>query len=182
MNAYGGSFSLENLPLAELADFRDMVFTLPPEASPLYAMIRDIFREEHFEPKVAVTTPNVLIPEAMIRSGRRVGLLPSHHLKADPKIRYFRIRNTRKLTIAYLSQKGHEYSEMERYLIWLFRENEGKKPGHRMAESEALQDIMREFDPAGVYGRESWNADHEFSMGGAENANKSTGIYHRHRG
>lgn len=139
--------TLDRIPFAGLSDFRDLIFVMPPESSRLYEMITDIFRKEAFYPKVAATTPNVLLPEAMIRSGLRAGLLPSHHFRKDDDISFFRIRNTKRLVIGYLSTEDHEYTQIERYLLYLFLRNEQKKPGQRILYSGELQGIVNEFEP-----------------------------------
>ena len=140
-----GCFALDELPFADLHQFQDHVFVLPGPDLALSKLIRDMFLRADFQPKITTSAPNVLIPEAMIRSGTRVGVLPAHFVRPDPDIAFFRLRNSPMLTVSYLSAAGHVYSPPERYLIYLFLRHELLK-GNRIVWNELLRDLLWEFD------------------------------------
>lgn len=138
--------TLEDLPFADLHNYRDSVFILPRPDSLLHSLILEIFRKADFHPRTVSSSTNTLIPEAMIRSGVRVGLLPSYYVRPNPDIAFFRLRNSVKLTFAYLSPAEREFSVEERYLLYLFLKHEMGN-GRMIHWNSTLEAILCEFDP-----------------------------------
>ena len=141
-----GCFTLDELPFADLHQFQDHIFILPGPDLPLSALIRDMFLRADFQPKITTSAPNISIPETMIRSGTRVGILPAHFVRSDPEIAFFRLRNSPMLTVSYLSAAGPVYSPPERYLIYLLLRHE-LRAGSRILWNELFRELVWEFDP-----------------------------------
>ena len=139
--------TLEELPFAELKDFRDAVFILPRPSSTLHDLVRGLFEREHFQPQVALSLPNIQMQLAMIRSGTRVGVLPAYYVRPDPDIAFFRLYNSPQMTMVYLTPKEHVYSEAERYLIWLLLRMGYQRSALGIQWSDPLREAVREFGP-----------------------------------
>lgn len=141
------SAPFEELPFAELKDFRDAVFIMPRSASTLHDLVRGLFEREQFQPQVALSVPNIQMQLAMIRSGTRVGILPAYYVRPHQEVSFFRLYNSPHLTMVYLAPKEHVYSEAERYLIWLLLRMKYQESAIGIEWSEPLQDTIREFGP-----------------------------------
>lgn len=137
---------LEELPFADLHDYEDSVFILPGPSIALNSLVQAMFQESDFHPQVTTSAPNILIPVAMIRSGTRVGILPSHYVGPDPEIAFFRLRNSPQITVSYLTSDQHEYTQAERYLIFLFIKH-SIRSNQKLLWSPELRSILWEFDP-----------------------------------
>ena len=133
---------LQDLPFAELEDFRESVFILPEASSSLHSAVQTLFRNNHFYPRVSSVHPNILIQEAMIRSGNSIGFLPSFNIRPGSGLAYMRLHNTAWMRLAYVSAKGHKLSEHERYLIYLLL---GRDNYEGLEDHDQLRDIMAEF-------------------------------------
>lgn len=147
-----GASTLEALPYADLHDFRDAVFIMPAPSSTLYTIAQSIFFSAGFQPQVTTSSPNILIQEAMIRSGSRVGLLPSFYVRPDPDISFFRLKNPAKLVMTYITRTGHVYTAVERYLLYLILDHELKDSTSTILWSAPLRAFLWEFDPARAAG------------------------------
>lgn len=138
---------LEELPFADLHDFWNDIFIQPLPASNQYQLVQELFRAAHFQPQVTATLPNIHLQLAMIRSGARVGLVPSHYLSAGQGIAFFRLHDAPRLILAYMTQAGHTCSEAERFLIWLITDFY-RQAGDDILWSDPLREICREFGAA----------------------------------
>ena len=110
---------LEELPFAELQSFEDALFIQPRLSSNMHGLLQSLFDAENFHPRVATSLPNIRMQLAMVRAGTHVALLPSYYVRPDPAVAFFRLHNSPRMTMAYMTRTGHELSEVERYLIWL---------------------------------------------------------------
>ncbi len=139
---------LEELPYAELRDFRDIVFILPRPSSNLHGMVQALFDREDFHPQVASSLPNMRVQLAMVRAGTRAAILSSHYVVPDPEIAFFRLQHSPLHILVYLTRTGHSFSEAERYLIWLLLRLKCEEAPTGIKWSEPLRDLEREFGPA----------------------------------
>lgn len=140
------AFSLEELPFADLRDYQEAAFVMPEPAAALYGLIQATFAAAGFQPRVTTASPNMLIQEAMIRSGRWVGLLASHYVRPNEEIAFFRLKNAARLTMAYMTRAGHTFSDAERFLLYLFIKRE-LGSGGSILWNDLLRRIFWEFDP-----------------------------------
>lgn len=138
-----GDCRLQDLPFAELEEFRESVFILPEPSSSMYSAVHALFQNNHFHPRVSSVHPNILMQEAIIRSGSSIGLLPSYNIRPGSGLAYMRLHNTAWMRLAYITARGHELSEYERYLIYLLLEKD-KYEG--MEDNDQLRSIVGEFD------------------------------------
>ena len=140
------TFLLEELPFADLHDYQEAVFIMPDPTATLYSMIQDTFAAADFKPRVTTASPNMVIQEAMIRSGRRVGLLASRYVRPNDEIAFFRLKNAAKLTIVYMTRIGYHFSEAERYFLYLLIKRE-LDSNASILWNDLLRSIMWEFAP-----------------------------------
>lgn len=141
------TFLLEELPFADLHDYREEAFVMPEPTAALYSLIQATFDAVNFEPCVTTASPNMAIQEAMIRSGRRVGLLASYYIRPNDEIAFFRLKNAAKLTMVYMTRTGHHFSEAERYLLYLLIKRELHSSPTTILWNDFLIRLMWEFDP-----------------------------------
>lgn len=140
--------SFEDLPIADLQDFKDSVFIMPTPASSMYEMIQELFDFHHFHPRVMTSTPHVRIQETMIRNGSRVGLLPAYCARPDPDINFFRIQNSPQMTLAFMTRSDHTLSDAERFLLFLLVRHERVCAYNTMLWSDYLREVVNEFSPS----------------------------------
>lgn len=136
--------SLQALPFADLEEFRSSVFILPEPSSSMYSAIQTLFRNNHFFPSVSSVHPNMQMQEAMIRSGSSVGFLPSYNIRPNTGLVYMRLHNTAWMRLVYMTARGHELSELERYLIYLLLERDHFEG---LEDHDQLRSIVAEFNP-----------------------------------
>ncbi|MBQ9195833.1 MAG: LysR family transcriptional regulator [Clostridia bacterium] len=139
---------LEELPFAELKDFRNDIFIQPLPTSNQYQIVQALFRSAGFQPQVTATLPNIHLQMAMIRGGTRVGLLPAYYISHSQGISFFRLYAAPRFTLGYLTPAEHVYSEPERYLIWLITQSHVEDEA-AILWGEELSAIRREFSPEG---------------------------------
>ena len=143
---------LEELPFTELSRFRDSLFIQPRPTSNMHQMVQSLFDAENFHPQVTVSLPNIQMQLAMIRSGTHAALLPSYYVKPDPNIAFFRLYNSPKMTMVYMTRSGHILSETERYLVWLTISSRVRETDTGILWSDTLRDICSEFGSIDVGG------------------------------
>ncbi len=143
---------LEDLPYTELSRFQDSLFIQPRPSSNMHQMVQSLFEAEHFHPQVTVSLPNVQLQLAMVRSGTHVALLPSYYVKPDPNIAFFRLYNSPKMTMVYMTRTGHTLPEAERYLVWLMIASKVRETDTDILWSDTLRDICSEFESIDVGG------------------------------
>lgn len=141
------TFLLEELPYADLRDFRNNVFVSPSPGSTMYGLIQQVFHAEGINPEVTAGAPNLLIQEAMIRSGTKVGLLPAYYIRPNRDIAYFRIRNAPLLTACCLVREDRMLSEAEEFLLYLFFRQGLGFANSNPVWNETTRELMRKFDP-----------------------------------
>ncbi len=142
-----GVFAYNELPIAELEDFRDSVFIMPAPTASLNAMIRGLFDMHDFHPQVMTSSPHIRIVETMIRTSSRVGFMPAYCVRPDSGLAYFRIRSAPTFILSYITHPGHELSEVERYLFYLLYRHERDKDYNTILWTDELRSIVSEFDP-----------------------------------
>lgn len=140
-------FHIEDLPYADLREFRDSVFIMPSTSSTLYALTQSIFEEYGFHPQLSISNPNIVMQEALIRSGTRVGFLPAYYVRPNREIAYFRLRSSARLTMTFITRSGHTFSRPERYLLYLLMKHQIHTAGTTIQWSDFLERVMWEFDP-----------------------------------
>lgn len=138
---------LDELPYADLEEFRNAVFILPAKTSTLYTLVQSIFKSSGFMPQVTTTTPNIVMQEALIRSGNRVGFLPAYYVHPNPSIAYFRLKVPARLVMAYMTREGHSLSGAERYLLYLLVRYHLRTAGNTILWNRFLCALLWEFDP-----------------------------------
>ena len=142
---------LEDLPFADLHDFQNDIFIRPLPSTNQYQLVQELFRISDFQPQMTAVLPNIHLQLSMIRSGARVGLVPSHYLSAGQGIAFFRIHNAPRMILAYLTRTGHALSGAERFLIWLITDYY-LQAGSDILWSEPLRTICREFGTTEIGG------------------------------
>ncbi len=143
---------LDELPFASLRSFRDSLFIQPRPSSNMYEMAQSLFDQERFHPQITVSLPNIKLQLAMVRGGTHVALIPSYFVQPDPDIAYFRLHNSPRMYLVYMTRSGHTLSEAERYLIWLITASKIRDPNTHILWSDALREIRDEFGTADAGG------------------------------
>lgn len=138
--------SLDTLPYVDLTDFQDTSFVMPDPDSSLYEAVQPLFARSGFRPLTAFSSPNVVMAESMIRSGVGVGFLPANYMVKSPEVTYFRVYQPSHLISSILTPKGREYSEAQRFLIFLSLQHNASNPNYQIQWSQPLIDIVKEFD------------------------------------
>lgn len=138
--------TVSELPFADLKDFKDEIFVMPAGASGLNALIQEYFRTEDFKPTITTYCPNMVIVDAMIRSGNRVGFLPGYYVKTGGDTVFFRLRRPIRMTVSIITGANRPFSEVERYLIYLLVKD-SLRHSESVIWSQELEDIMHEFEP-----------------------------------
>ena len=137
--------SLDELPYADLHAFQNDIFILPSESSTLHRLIQDYFERQAFTPRMAASLPNIQLQLAMVRSGTRVALLPEHYISTGKGVAFFRLREAPQQTLVFQTQARRDYSEAERYLIWLLICIHLRMGEDAILRDDELRRIRREF-------------------------------------
>ena len=135
--------SFEELPAADLQEFRDEVFVRSTPETSTYRMMEPLFDRAGFRPTVAVSSPNINMIKKLIRTGCGIGFL---RYSSDPAFCYYRLKTPPYSFNSVIAAPGHVFSEPERYMIYLIN----KYMVHENAvliKTDALMSIIREFSP-----------------------------------
>ena len=135
--------SFDELPVADLIDFRDEVFVRSTPDTSTYHVLQTVFEQAGFHPTVAVSSPNINMLTMLIRTGCGIGFL---RYRNDPSFSYYRLKNPPYSYNAVIARPTHVFSEPERFLIYLFSKHQVTMGGVRV-RTDALMDIIREFSP-----------------------------------
>jgi len=141
------TFVYDELPYVDFNDFRNDIFILPEASTTAYGLINALFDRMEFVPQAEETTPNTILHQALIRSGLRVGFLPTYYLKPDPEIAYFRIENSPRLILYYITRSDRTYTGAERYFLFLELRYHLLFTNGRILWDDFLLGLMWEFDP-----------------------------------
>ena len=143
---------LEELPFTALSCFRDSLFIQPRPSSNMHGLVQRLFEAERFRPQVTVSLPNIRLQLAMVRSGTHVALLPAYYVRPDPDIAFFRLHDSPRMTMVYLTRSGHTLSEPERYLVWLLLSMKLRQTDIGILWNDTLRRISEEFGSTDVGG------------------------------
>lgn len=141
------TFVMEDLPYADLHAFQDSVFIMPDTASTLNTLIQTVFTEAHFWPQLAVSSPNIVLQEALVRGGTRVAVLPAFYVHPNEEIAYFRIRTSARMVLSCITREGHVFTEPERYILYLLIKQHIYEGKDDLLCRDLMREILREFDP-----------------------------------
>ena len=150
------TFLMAELPFADLRDFRDCTFASPGPQTTMYGLIMDLFKATGITPKVSATVPNLVLQEAMIRSGTKVGILPAYYVRPNPDIAFFRLRNSPILTCYCAFRRGNPLNEAQEFLMFLFFRQVLHTPNGVPVWSDDTRRLMLKYDPleAAAFGLE----------------------------
>lgn len=150
------TFQLSELPYADLSDFRDYTFTSPGPKTAMYGLIQKLFQAEGIIPQVTATAPNILMQEAMIRGGNKVGILPAYYVQPNPDIAFFRLRNSPFLTCCGMLRKDMALTPPLEYLLFLFFRASLHTFNGIPIWTDITRRLVRQFDPleAAAFGLE----------------------------
>ena len=136
----------EELPYADLSDFKESSFIMTEPPSALYDAVNPLFEQANFRPLAVFSSPNVFLCESMIRAGAGVGILPASYVKKAPDILYFRLRQTAYFRSGILCQKNYRFSKAERFLFFLqLRQDARSNPLAVEWSNPWIMDIAQEF-------------------------------------
>lgn len=137
----------DSLPFLSLEDFRDSSFIMTEAPSALADATKPLFAAAAFHPLTAFSSPNIVLAEAMIRSGAGVGFLPASYMKKDSGLTYFRLPSPAFLTSGILCRTCHIFSKEERFFIFLHLQHNSKIPDYQVTWDEPfIQELIQEFD------------------------------------
>lgn len=150
------TFLLSELPYADLRDYRDCTFTIPGPQTTMHSLILELFKTSGITPQVTAMTPNLLMQEAMIRSGTKVGILPAYYVRPNPDIAYFRLQNSPMLPCCCMLRKDTPITPAVEYLIFLFFRHSLHAPNAIPIWTDFTSGLIRKYDPleAAAYGLE----------------------------
>lgn len=114
---------LEDLPVADLKQFRDLPFVLIFERSTMRRIIDKIFRQHHFTPYVLFESASIRTLETMVKTDLACTIVSANYYKFQDKIAYYRLPGDPQWELdivykkkAYLSKPMLYYKElMQRY-------------------------------------------------------------------
>ncbi len=135
--------SFEELPVADLYDFRDEVFVRSTPDTSTYHVLEPLFEQAGFRPTVAVSSPNINMINKLIRTGVGIGFI---RYRNDPAFSYYRLKNPAYSYNCVIAQPTHVFSGQERYLIYLMNKYIVLSEGVRI-RTDTLLNIIREFSP-----------------------------------
>lgn len=141
------SFLLSELPVADLWDFRDSTFVSPGPQTTMYSLIKELFRAAGITPRVSTAAPNLLMQEAMIRSGTKVGILPAYYVHQNPDIAFFRLKKPPILSSYCVFRQGYPLQEPQAFLTFLLFRYALRQPNSIPVWSELTRELMRKYDP-----------------------------------
>lgn len=150
------SFVLSELPYADLWDYRDCAFVSPGPQTTMYRLILKLFQDAGITPQFTAVAPNLLMQEAMIRSGNKIGILPAYYIRPNPDIAFFRLKNPPVLTCYCMLRKDHPSSPPLDFLTYLFFRNSLHAPNGVPIWTDTTRRLVRQFDPleAAAFGLE----------------------------
>lgn len=150
------TFLLSELPFADLRDYRNCTFASPGPQTTMYGLILKLFKDAGITPQFSAVAPNLLMQEAMIRSGTKVGILPAYYVRPNPDIAFFRLKNSPLLTCYCMLRKNCPVTAPMEFLTFLFFRNSLHSPNGTPIWTDTTRQLLREFDPleAAVFGLE----------------------------
>ncbi len=135
--------SFEDLPVADLYDFRDEVFVRSTPDTSTYHVLEPLFEQAGFRPTEAVSSPNINMINKLIRTGCGIGFL---RYRNDPALSYYRLKKPAYSYNCVVAEPAHVFGEPERYLIYLMNKYIVLGDGVRIM-TDTLMNIIREFSP-----------------------------------
>lgn len=150
------TFLLSELPFADLRDYRDCTFASPGPQTTMHSLILKLFKDAGITPQFSAVAPNLLMQEAMIRSGNKVGILPAYYVRPNPDIAFFRLKNPPILTCYCMLRKNRAESPTVDFLTYLFFRNTLHSPNGTPIWTDTTRRLLLEFDPleAAAFGLE----------------------------
>lgn len=150
------TFLLSELPFADLRDYRNCTFASPGPQTTMYGLILKLFKDAGITPQFSAVAPNLLMQEAMIRSGNKVGILPAYYVRPNPDIAFFRLKNPSILTCYCMLRKNQPESPPTDFLTYLFFRNSLHSPNGIPIWTNTTRRLLLEFDPleAAAFGLE----------------------------
>lgn len=150
------TFLLSELPFADLRDYRDCTFASPGPQTTMHSLILKLFKDAGITPQFSAVAPNLLMQEAMIRSGTKVGMLPAYYVRPNPDIAYFRLKNPPILTCYCAFRRSNPLNEPQEFLLFLFFRYALHSPNGVPVWTDDTRRLMLKYDPleAAAFGLE----------------------------
>lgn len=97
---------LEDLPVADLKQFKDMPFVLIFERSTMRRIIDKIFRQHHFNPYVLFESASIRTLETMVKTDLACTIVSGNYYKYQDKIAYYRLPGDPQWELDIIYKKG----------------------------------------------------------------------------
>lgn len=136
----------EELPVVDLADFRDAPFVMMGEGTSIGSLGKRLFAEAGFSPTAVYTSDNMLMVDRMIKAGTGVGLIPLYYATASNEVVYFRLSQPCCITTCVLIQPDHALTDEERYIVYLQLNEAIMNSQNRFHWNDTVLQIIDEFE------------------------------------
>lgn len=114
-----GGKVIQGAPSIDLSHFSEAPFVLIFHLSTMYSLVRNLFREAGFEPKVLFSTSSNLSKYRMVSAGVGCALLPAVFAIPDDRVVFFRLPQRPRWEIAMCYRQGAYLSEAEKHFLFL---------------------------------------------------------------
>jgi DNA-binding transcriptional LysR family regulator len=97
---------LEDLPVADLKQFKDLPYVLVFERSTMRQIIDKIFRQHHFTPYVLFESASIRTLETMVKTGLACTIVSANYYKYQDQIAYYRLPGDPQWELDIVYKKG----------------------------------------------------------------------------
>lgn len=141
------TYALEELPYADLRDFKDAAFISTSRHSSTYNDIQKRLEQDGVSDHVVASAPNPRVAEAMIRSGTKIGLLASQYIRPDSGLAYFRLQDPPRQYGHFIVRADHVMTAAEEYLLYLYYRHSMHYTNMQPIWTDLTRQLMWRYNP-----------------------------------
>lgn len=132
---------------ADLREFADIPFALMTADTTIGLVSRRLLARMGIEPLVVFQSDNAYLVHEMVLAGAGGGLVPIKlAAEPDPRVNYFRLKESEFVPYGVVSKKGHIFTDPERFIIYCLIRLDEKTEFVRFCWNSLLYEISAQFD------------------------------------
>ncbi len=143
--AHLSSSDRKQLGTMELSEFKDNPLILMNEGTSIGDVTRDALSQAGIEPTVVFSSDNGYVVDQMIRAGSGIGFVPMHNAVPSDSVVYFHLAHPLFFDNCIITRTDMHLSQIQRFFIYLLRQNNLKMGNGIPLESEFLHALDVEF-------------------------------------
>lgn len=131
----------------DLREFANIPFALMTGDTTIGLTSRRLLARVGMDPLVVFQSDNVYLVHEMVLAGAGGGLVPIKlAAKPDPRVNYFRLKESELVTYGVVTKKGHTFTDPERFIIYCLIKLDEKTEFVRFCWNDLLYEIADQFD------------------------------------